>query len=92
MNRREERGEIDARLATLPRPTMDEGARARIHARAREVFVTSAGDATPARGGRWARFWTRALEPAAVAIAVVVYVTWTAEALAAIDWGRIALR
>jgi hypothetical protein len=92
MNRREGRDEIDARLAALPRPTMDEGARARIHARAREVFVASAGDAAPAAAGRWARFWNRALEPAALAIAVVVYVTWTAQALAAIDWGRIALR
>jgi hypothetical protein len=92
MNRREERDEIDARLATLPRPTMDEGARARIHRRAREVFVASAGDATPAAAGRWARFWNRALEPAGVAIATVVYLLWTTQALAAIDWGRIALR
>jgi hypothetical protein len=92
MNRREEPDQIDARLATLPRPTMDEGVRARIHAHAREVFVTSAGSVAPATAGRWERLWSRALEPAAVAITVVVYLLWTTQALAAIDWGRIALR
>jgi hypothetical protein len=92
MNRREERDDIDARLAALPRPALHGGADARIHARARKVFVSSADRAVPAPAGRWAGFWNRALEPAAVTIAVVVYLLWTAQALAAIDWGRIALR
>ena len=91
MSRREERDEIDARLATLPRPALANGASARIHARARGTFLASAGDAAPATAGRWARLWSRALEPAAVAIAVVVYLIWTTQALAAIDWGRITL-
>ena len=87
MNQSEESDDIDVRLAALPRPTLNAAAGARIHARARDAFVVSAaGRAAP---GRWARLWSRALEPAAVAIAVVVYLAWTAQALAAIGWGRI---
>ena len=93
MNRpRRDQHDIDARVAALPRPTLDAGADARIHARAREVFVASARGAAPAAAGRWASVWSRALEPVAVAIAIVVYLLWTTQALAAIDWGRIALR
>jgi hypothetical protein len=92
MNRRPEPHDLDARLAALPRPTLDDGAKLRIHARAREMLVASTGGAAPVGAGRWKGLWSRALEPAAVAIAVVVYATWTAQALAAIDWGRIALR
>ena len=90
MNQREEPDDIDARLAALPRPALDATAGARIHARAREALLSSrAGRAAPA--GPWARLWSRLLEPAAVAIAVAVYLIWTAQALAAIDWGRLAL-
>ena len=92
MNRPQGPHDIDARVAALPRPTLDDGADARIHAHARQAFVASAGDATPAPAGPWARFWNRALEPAAVAIVIVTYLLWTTQALAAIDWGRIALR
>jgi hypothetical protein len=93
MNRREGPDDIDARVAALPHPTLDATASAQMHARAREVFLGSpAGRGTLAAARRWAGFWNRALEPAAVAIAVVVYLAWTAHALAAIDWGRIALR
>ena len=89
MNRREEADDIDARLAALPRPALDATAGARIHTRAREALLSSrAGRAAP---GPWARLWSRLLEPAAVAIAVAVYLIWTAHALAAIDWGRLAL-
>ncbi len=92
MNRRAEAADIDARLAALPRPALDASTGARIHARTREAFVTSTADrAAATAAGRWARLWSRALEPAAVTIAVVVYLIWTAQALAAIDWGRIAL-
>jgi hypothetical protein len=80
--------EIDARLGTLPRPKLDAVADARIHARTRAAFL---GAATPMVPGRWARLWSRALEPAALAIALVVYLVWTTQALAAIDWGRLAL-
>jgi hypothetical protein len=91
MNQREETDDIDAHLAALPRPALDAKAGARIHARAREALLSSrAGRATPA-AGPWARLWNRRLEPAAVAIAVAVYLIWTAQALAAIDWGRLAL-
>ena len=80
-------------MAVLPRPTLDDAAGARIHARARGAFLGStANRATLAAAARWSAFWNRALEPGAVAIAVVVYLAWTAQALAAIDWGRIALR
>jgi hypothetical protein len=93
MKRREENDDIDARLAALPRPALDDAAGARIHARARGAFLGSpANRATLAAAAPWAGFWNRRLEPAAVAIAVVVYLAWTAQALAAIDWGRIALR
>jgi hypothetical protein len=91
MNRREEAADIDARLAELPRPALGDPAGARIHARARDAFL-AASRATPAAAGRWARLWNRALEPVAVAMAVIAYLVWTAQALAAIDWGRIALR
>jgi len=93
MNKREEPDDIDARVEALPRPMIDAAASARIHARARDAFLASTtGRTTPAAAaGRWARFWNRALEPAAVAIAVAVYLVWTAQALAAIDWGRIAV-
>jgi len=89
MKRSEERDYIDARVAALPRPTLDDAANARVHARARDAFQSSMEDRA---SGRWSRLWSRALEPAAVAIAIVVYLLWTTQALAAIDWGRIALR
>jgi len=92
VNRLQEPNDIDARVAVLPRPTLNDGADARIHARAREVYVASALDVTPAPEGRWERLWSSAFEPVAVAIATVVYLLWTTQALAAIDWGRIALR
>ncbi len=83
--------DIDARVAALRRATLATVAGARIHARAREAFLASpAGRAPAAAAGRWARLWNGALEPAAVALAVVVYLLWTAQALAAIDWGRFA--
>ena len=93
MNQRERADDdLDTRLAALPRPALDSAAGARIHARAREAFQSSpAGGATSLAGGPWSRLWSRLLEPAAVAIAVAVYLIWTAHALAAIDWGRIAL-
>jgi hypothetical protein len=91
VNQREESDDIDARVVALPRPALDAAAGARIHARAREAFVASGGGAMPAAAGSWARFWNRALEPAAVAIAILVYLIWTSQALAAIDWGRLAL-
>ncbi len=79
--------EIDARLGALSRPKLDAVTNARIHERSRAAFVASA---TPS--GRFARVWRRALEPAAVAIAIAVYLVWTTQALAAIDWGRLAMR
>jgi hypothetical protein len=92
MNQRRENDDIDERLAALPRPTLDSAAGARIHARAREAFRLSPADrATAVAPGPWARVWSRLLEPAAVAIALAVYLIWTAQALAAIDWGRLAL-
>ncbi len=92
MSQRERADDLDARLAALPRPALDSAAGARIHARAREAFRSlPAGGATSLPGGLWARLWSRLLEPAAVAIAVAVYLIWTAQALAAIDWGRLAL-
>ena len=92
MNRDEEADDIDARVAALPRPTLRPAAGARIHAGAREGFLGSAdARAASAATGPWARLWSRALEPAAVAIAVIVYLLWTTQALAAIDWGRLAL-
>jgi hypothetical protein len=91
MSQREESDDIDARLAALPRPALDTAAGARIHARARDAFLSSrAGRAAPATPGPWASLWSRLLEPAAVAIAVAVYIAWTAHALAALDWGRLA--
>jgi len=89
MNQREGTDDIHVRLAALPRPTLDAATNARIHARARDTFASER--AAPATAGRWARLWSRALEPAAVAIAVVVYLVWTTQALAAIDWGRLTL-
>ena len=91
MNERQGTDDIDVRLAALPRPTLDAATDARIHARARDTFAASSDRAAPATAGRWARLWSRALEPAAVAIAVVVYLIWTTQALAAIDWGRLTL-
>lgn len=91
MNQRQEPDDIEARVAALPRPTLDAVADARIHARARESFLASPDGAMPAVARSWARLWNRALEPAAVVIAVVVYLLWTTQALAAIDWGRLAL-
>lgn len=92
MNQREESDDLDTRLAALPRPALEATTGARIHARARDSFLSSrAGRATPAAPGPWARLWSRLLEPAAVAIAVAVYLMWTAHALAALDWGRLSL-
>jgi len=91
MNQSEESDDIDVRLAALPRPTLNAAAGARIHARARAVFVESASGAMPAAAGAWARLWNRALEPVCLALAVAVYLIWTAHALAALDWGRLVL-
>ena len=88
MNRKEA-DEIDGRLAGLRRPTLDAESDARIHGRARAAFLTSrARIGARSAPGRWARLWIHALEAVVVAVVVVGYLGWTAQALAAIDWGR----
>ncbi len=84
--------EIAARLVALPRPTLGAAAHAQIHARSRDAFLASAAAGRArAAPSSWVRCWTRALEPIAIAAIVVGYLVWTASALAAIDWGRLAL-
>lgn len=92
MNHREPADDVDERVAALPRPSLESAAGARIHARARETFQSSHANARASSSpGPGARLWSLLLEPAAVAIAVAVYLVWTTQALAALDWGRLAL-
>ena len=81
------RPDLVERIRALPRPGLEPAADTRIHAQARAVFLATAPAAAAARG-RWSRLWNRTLEPILVVGAVAGYLTWTATALAAIDWGR----
>lgn len=81
------RPDLVERIRALPRPGLEPAADTRIHARARAVFLATPPAAAAARG-RWSRLWNRTLEPILVVGAVAGYLTWTATALAAIDWGR----
>ncbi len=87
------RPDLIERIRALPRPGLEPAADARIYAQARAAFLAASwSGATPtaaaAARGRWSRVWNRTLEPILVVGAVAGYLTWTATALAAIDWGR----
>jgi hypothetical protein len=91
MSHDDDADQIDPRLHALPRPKLAAAADARIQAESRAAFLASSARAMNPAPGRWARLWSRALEPAVVVMVIVVYLIWTTQALAAIERGRVAL-